>query len=319
VPAWSPLCLNRLIELDARAPGLVRLADLETALRYFPLNADLHQSVGLRKLRAFGRENPVSWQRDFGLASRLQPSSWEAPMAQARACRRIAPAQALVYWQQAIERGGIHRQELLGTALQETGGSPAAQSAWGHYAEAHPQLLLAYAQLVPETLAPYYYGRWWKLRANAPDLTEEELRDFYLLAPRWGNREDFQAWSRRHAACGIRDYRQWAALLHGWGADDEAWQILSVKSSDPPYPGAPPNVPREVLESTWRTRPENVVNAQQLAQVRQQAGDQAGCDEILVTVANGEKPPLWFVNKAAWALARAGRPGEAVDLLLRPR
>jgi len=319
VPAWSPLCLNRLIEMDALAPGLVQLSELKTALHYFPLNADLHQSVGLRELKVFGRSNPVTWQRHFGIASRLQPSSWEVSMAQARACQRVAPALALAYWQQAIERGNIHRDEILGTAVQETNRSPAAQTAWGHYVEAHPQLLLAYAQIVPEQFGGYYYGRWWKLRAHAPDLSATELQSFYVLAPRWGNKEDFEDWSKRHAADGVRDYRQWAALWHAWGEEDRAWQLLSVKVADPPFPNVSTTVPREVLENAWRLKPENVVNAQQLALMRLRAGDQVGSDEILITVANGENPPPWFVDKAAWVLARAGRAGEAVDLLLRPR
>lgn len=377
VPAWSPLCLNRLIELNAQAPSLVPLAELQTTLHYFPLNADLHQAVGLRELRIAGPDNalpksaspvpaqskkpsppqpvaihaisatkpeapatpsapkgilsaeaspdfaPVpittSWQRHFGVASRLQPSNWEMPIAQARACQRVVPGLAPGYWQLAIERGGIHREEILGMAVQETSRSPAAQSAWGRYVEAHPRLLLAYAQVVPETLGPYYYGRWWKLRANADDLTDTELKAFYGLAARWGNREDFDDWVRKHAAIGARDYRQWAGLYHAWGDDEHAWHLLSIKVGEPAFPPGQPTVPRMLLESTWRTRPENVVNAQQLAQVRLHAGEQAESDEIIVTVANGENPPPWFVDKAAWILARNGRTGDAVDLLLRPR
>jgi hypothetical protein len=85
------------------------------------------------------------------------------------------------------------------------------------------------------------------------------------------------------------------------------------------FPSAPPTVPRGLLETAWRTTPGNVVNAQQLAFVRQRAGEQAGSDEIIIAVAKGEDAPPWFVDKAAWILARAGRTGEAVDLLLRPR
>ena len=239
-------------------------------------------------------------------------------MAQARACERIAPMQAVTYWQQAVEKGGIHRDDVLAMAVQETARFPAAQSAWGRYVEAHPQLLLAYARLVPEAYGPYYYGRWWKLRSGAPDLTPAELRNFYVLAARWGNREDFEEWAKHHAADGVRDYRQWAALLHGWGEDDRAWQMMSLKVMEPSFPAAPPTVPRAVLENVWRTTPENVVNAQQLALVRQRAGEQTDSDEIVITVANGENAPPWFVNKAAWILARGGRTGEAVDLLLRP-
>jgi hypothetical protein len=145
------------------------------------------------------------------------------------------------------------------------------------------------------------------------------LQNFYILARRWEKREDFEEWAKHHAADGVRDFRQWASLLHGWGEDDRAWQLMSIKVAEPSFPIAPPNVPRGVLETTWRRTPENAVNAQQLALVRQRAGEQADSDEIIITVANGENAPPWFVDKAAWILARAGRRGEAVDLLLRPR
>jgi len=176
-----------------------------------------------------------------------------------------------------------------------------------------------YAQIVPEQFGAYYYGRWWKLRANAPDLSATELQSFYILAARWGNKEDFEDWSKRHAAEGVRDYRQWAALWHTWGEDDRAWKLLSIKVGEPSFPNMSTTIPREVLENAYRLKPENVVNAQQLAMVLRHDGKQAESDEIIITVANGENPPPWFVDKAAWVLAAAGRPGEAVDLLLRPR
>lgn len=378
VPAWSPLSLNRLIEMDARTPGLVPVAELEKTLHYFPLNADLHQAVGLRELRATSpgdvtsksalpaaperrgqsvtqpaairtisatkpddataqggekagqnRETSpalppppptmTSWQRHFGIAARLQPASWELSMAQARACQRAGSGLAVNYWQQAVERGGIHRDEILATAVRETARFSNAQSTWGRYAEAHPQFILAYAQTLPEPQARYYFGRWWKLRANAGDLTEAELQGLYTLAGRWGTLGDFQEWAKNHAALGVRDYRQWAGLLHGWGADEQAWQLLSPKVPEPAFPDTTPNVSRETLEKAWRAKQDSVVTAQQLAQLRLQAGDKDGSDEIIIGVANGENPPPWFVDKAAWLLARGGRMDDAVELALRPR
>jgi hypothetical protein len=377
IPAWSPLSLNRLIEMDARTPGLVPVAELEKTLRYFPLNADLHQAVGLRELRAAGpagaapksalptaTEKSVlsavqppaihaisatkpddtaaqgkekagqnrdasptllpppavtSWQRHFDIAARLQPASWELSMAQARACQRAGSGLAVNYWQQTVERGGIHRDELLATAVRESARFSNAQSTWGRYAEAHPQFLLAYAQTLPEQQARYYFGRWWKLRANASDLTDAELQALYTLVGRWGNLEDFQEWMKSHPALGARDYRQWAALLHAWGADEQAWQLLSPQVHEPSFPDTPPSVPRETLEKAWRAKQDNVVTAQQLAQLRLQAGDKDGSDEIIIGVANGENPPPWFVDKAAWLLARGGRMDDAVELALRPR
>jgi hypothetical protein len=227
--------------------------------------------------------------------------------------------QAVTYWQQAVEKSGIFRDEILANAVRETVRFPAAQAAWGRYVESHPQLLLTYAQLLPEVYQEYYYRRWWKLRGGARDLTPSEFQRFYALAAHWGSREDFAEWSKHHSADGVRDYRQWATLLHQWGDDDRAWQMISLKVMEPSFPAVPSTIPRGVLETTWRTSPEDIVNAQHLALVRRRAGDQAGSDEIITTVANAKDAPPWFVEKAAWILARAGRKDEALDLLLRPR
>jgi O-antigen ligase len=317
VPAWSPLQLVRLVEQDAHMPGMVPLAELETELHYFPLNADLHQSVGVRELRLYGRQNPTDWQRHFAIASRLEPGVWEVAQSQARACERVSPLLALGYWQEAVQRGGIHRDEILRTAVQETMRFPAAQAAWGRYVEAHPELLLAYAQGLPETMGRYYFGRWWKLRSSSADLTPSELRDFYKLAARWGNREDFEEWAHSHSALGVRDYRQWAALLHAWGEDDRAWQLLSIKLAEPSFPNVTLTTPRDRMERTWVKLPENVLNAQQLALARLRDGEMDESNEIVITVAQGKNAPQWFVEKAAWILARANRTKEAVELLLR--
>jgi len=319
VPAWSPLVLIQLIERNGRTPRQVSLDELQNTLRYFPLNPDLHQSVGLRELYLFGLKTPGKWQREFGIAARLQPSSWYLTMAQARACQRVVPSLAFKYWQETIDRGGIHREELLGQAVQETARLPGATAEWDRYVEAHPPLLLTYAQCVPKQEGQYYFDRWWKLRGPAMDLSPAELRDFYALAARWGKREDLDAWMKSHAAWATRDLPAWAALLHARGDDDRAWLLLSAQHPDPAFPATPPAVSRERLEATWRTIPQDFVNAQQLAMADWQFGDTAASDEVILTVARGEKPPPWFVEKAAWVLARAGRTREAVALLLQPR
>jgi hypothetical protein len=318
VPDWSELSPIRLVARDAFAPSLVSLGEVKTALRYFPLDADLHQMAGLRELRADGRANPASWQRHFGLASRLQPADWAMAEAQARACLKYAPGLALQYWQEAVERGGIHRDEVLREAVQETERFPAAQVAWGKYVEAHPELLLAYAQIVPEAMGKYYYRRWWKSRGESlADLTPGELKAFYALAPRWGNRDDFEEWARHNGALSFTDYREWASCFRAWGEDDRAWQILADKTPEPSFPSGVPSDMRERLEATWRSSPDNLVNAQQLASVLRKAGDELASDEVVISVAENGNPPAWFRNKAAWILARSGHFGEAVDLLLK--
>ena len=106
--------------------------------RHFPLSAELNQHLGMRELAVDGRNAPASWQRHFGIAAHLLPGSWALPAAQARAVWLVSPKHALGYWQQAVGRGALHREEVLRLAVRETAASPIAASFWGRYAEAHP-------------------------------------------------------------------------------------------------------------------------------------------------------------------------------------
>jgi O-antigen ligase len=315
VPAWSPTALLRLITRDAGL-GLAPTEELQTGLRCFPLNADLHQSMALRELRLSGRVAPEKWRRDFAIAARLLPGSWYLSLAQARAVQRVSPPQALSYWQEAVQRGGFHREEVLGLAVEETARLPASQAAWGRYVEAHPDLLLAFAQFVPEVMARYYYERWWKARGRAADLRATEIRDFYHCALRWGRPEQFEEWRAQHADWEARDFQQWATLLHGWKDDVRAWDLLAHAIPEPAWPATAPSVAREQLESRWRTSPQNHVNAQQLATLLYLAGETEAGEDIVITVAATEGAPKWFTDKAAYLLARRGRTSEAVALLL---
>ncbi len=316
VPDWSPLTLFRVLARST-VPGTVPLAELETTLRYFPLEPELHQRAGLAQLQVFGLTKPGVWQREFAIAARLTPSSWYLSSAQARACQRISPALAIGYWQQAIERGSDHREEIFRTAVEATSGSPLAAAVWGRYATDHPDLLLRYAQIALEPQGAYYYALWWKDRALSADLSPDEIREFYDLAPRWGSRVQFDEWMLRRAKWQTRDFRQWAALLHTWGDAERAWQLLSNAVPEPDFPRAAPGSDREQMESRWRLAPQNFVNAQQLALARYQTGETFQSDELILAVAEGSAAPSWFGKKAAYILARHGRTGEAVARLLR--
>jgi O-antigen ligase len=316
VPAWSPTSLLRLMTRDSE-PGLVPIEELQAGLRYFPLQPDLHQKVGLRELRRLGLTAPEQWRRHFAIAARLQPSSWYLSVAQARAVQRISPPLALPYWQEAVQRGNFHREVVLGMAVQETAHLPASQAAWGRYAEAHPQLLLALAQYVPDVMARYYYDRWWKQRAQATDLGPNEIRDFYAYNARWGRPGQFEEWRTRHPEWEARDARQWATLFHAWKDDARAWELLARTTPEPAWPVAGPNIAREQLEARWRLSPQNYVNAQQLATVLYLAGEVVPAEDIVVAAAAGAKAPKWFIDKAAHIHARRGNPGAAAALLLR--
>lgn len=324
IPRWSPLSLTRLISRQSVIPG-VSFEELQAGIRSFPLNAELHQSAGFRLLQLQGKEGRKAWEREFAIAARLVPGSWYVTSAQARSIQRLSPSMALPYWQQSVARGGIHRDEILGDAIQQTGFSPQARAEWGRYVETHPQLLLAFARMVPEVQAPYYYNLWWRQRArklkdNRPvELSPSEIRDFYALAGRLGHREQLDDWMTDRREFEANDFREWARLLHGWGDDDRAWKLLAAHTAEPAFPAKAPTVPRPQLETAWRTSPQNFVNAQQLAQIRDIAGDQAGRDEVIVAAATSPTAPPWFVEKGAHILARQGKIPEAVTLLLRPR
>ncbi len=315
-PAWSPLTATRLIERDNHSGG-VSLAEMERAARHFPLDAQLHQMLGLRQVRILGTSSPTVWQRHFGLASTLIPGSWTLCATQARTVANVSPGLAMGYWQQALERCDLHQEEVLGVGVRETASFPMAQLVWGRYAEANPSLLLAYAQSVPQEQARYYYSIWWQERALIADLTPGELAIFYANATRWGARSQFDEWMRLREGWKARDFRPWATLLHQWGDEQRAFELLSAHLPEPEFPTNPPTVARDQLETRWRITPRNVVNAQQLAQVLRSAGETTQSDEIILAVARQEHAPSWFTTKAGYIYTRMGRHGEGVASMLR--
>ena len=319
-PKWSPLVLDRLVARDVADPVAVSAEELDSELRYFPLSAELHQSLGIRQAQTLGLSAPGIWQRHFGMAARLIPGSWGIAQAQARACQSVAPGLALHYWEIAIERGGMHWDEVLRAAFKETvPGSPVAAAFWERYVEANPKLLLSFAQLVPDSEARQYFALWWKERAFAELLSPQEVEIYYQNGARWGDRAQFDEWMSRHAAWKERDYRKWVAFLHGLGDDQRAWELLSPFVPEPDYPNLQSQTVLKQLEARWRTNPGNFANTQELAAARSQSGDAAGGEKIIIEAALQKAAPSWFLRKAAYALARQGRFSEAVVLLLRDR
>jgi O-antigen ligase len=316
-PAWSPLHLTQLLARDSTG-GDVQLSDFQRSLRYFPLNPWLHQGFAARQMHVDGRARPGVWQRHFAIAARLTPNSWTVPAAQARLSRRFAPELSLAFWQQAVDRGTLHRSEIFTTAMAETRGLPDAAGSWARYVESNPKLLLDYAATLPDETARSYYTRWLEERATAGDLAASEVEAFYQQVVRLGKAEDLQTWMQHHAAREATDYRRWAGLLHQWGDEAQAWQLLARRIPEPGYPEGLVSIERNELETKYRLAPENAMNAQQLAQLLHHDGAIAESEEIVLAVATQTKapPPPWFTRKAAHILARLGRQGEAVATLL---
>ncbi|HYR57218.1 MAG TPA: O-antigen ligase family protein [Chthoniobacteraceae bacterium] len=316
-PAWSPLTETRLLDRENVTSGGVSLDEMQVAARYFPLDAQLHQAIGIRQVHILSASKPTIWQRHFGLAQTLIPGSWPLVATQARTVANVSPGLAIGYWQQAVERCDLHREEVLGIGVRETASFPVAPLMWGRFVESNPPLLLAYAQNIPDEQARYFYSIWWQTRGLAAALTPAEIEVFYRNAARWGTRSQFDDWMRERAAWRRRDFRLWASLLHQWGDEQRAFELLSEHIPEPAFPKNAPSVPRELLETKWRNAPKDVVNAQFLALARRMDGDTVQSDEIILAVAQKDNAPPWFALKAGYILARQGRYGEGVATMLR--
>jgi len=316
-PAWSPLQLTQRLARDSVSAD-VQMSEFQESLRYFGLNPWLHQGLAARQMHVDGRARPGVWQRHFALAARLLPNSWSVRATQARLTRRFAPELSLGYWQQAVDRGTLHRSEIFTLALEETRGIPDAPGSWARYVEGNPDLALTYAGRLPDDLARSYYTRWIEERATAKEHTPPEVEAFYGQVFRLGKPEDLAAWIARNPAREPADFRRWAALLHQWGDEAGAWGVLTRRIPEPRYPEGLVSTDKAQLELKWRLAPENAMNAQQLAQLLMHSGAEAESEEIVLAVAAQTKAaaPSWFTRKAAYIHARQGRQQEAVAMLL---
>ncbi len=315
-PPWSSLEKNRVLaraqEGEAGATG--RLLD---ELRWFPLDARLHEEAGYRELMDPDRRSS-EWERHFKTAVALTPGSWSEPLGIAQWCGRVSPPLAIRYWQIAIARSGFRQEEIFRQALQATAAVPGAVSAWQNYAQLHPELLLVLAADLGEESGRESFDLWWKQRSGAgSNVTVGEAQMFYDLCGKYKSRDRFEAWMATRADLEPRDYRAWARLLHAWGEDESAWGLLSARIPEPAFPMGSLRLTREQIEERWRLYPSNAVTAQALAQILDRAGDQAGVRNVVVTLARRPEAPPWFTQKAAYLLARHADASGAVEMLLK--
>ncbi len=322
-PVWSPLAptmiLNRETTRGATKP---QLAEYEAVLKHFPLNPWLHQYAGMHALSEQPKERAL-WEQHFTIVRRLAASAWWLPVMQARAAKQF-PSQAIVFWQDAVQRAGRQRGEVLRDAVRETGRMNGARVLWGQFVEEHPELALSYAEIIVEELREpdehirAYYELWWEKRAEA-EVAEDEVLVFYRYASRWSSPEQLEQWMKRHASRHGRDHRVWMELLHGWKQDERAWQIYSGVMPEPAYGEMPKSTKREVLENRYRLAPENAAHALALAQMLDAEGDKAAAQKIIFTVAQRTDAPPWFIRKAAYLLAAEKNFAAAVETALREK
>ena len=317
--AWQPVVVQQLRARDAAGmPPRPSLDEWKSAIRFFPLQAELHHFAALRELEQ-GIPKTSGWQKHIEIVHRLVPGSWQYPISHARAVKRLSPALCIQYWQIGIGRSGWRASEILGRALDDTAAFPSADGLWQEYVADHPALALAYARRLPEAETQPLFDRWWDARRGANDLSDDELRDFYGLAPRWITGEQVLEWMRLHPTRRREDYHKWAVLLQRTGMSDRAWQFLSGRIANPAYPVEGSMRKREEIEARIRISPENTANLAELARISEQTGDHESAKKIILDVARTKDAKSWFLQKAAYFLAEDGKFAEAVEMLLREK
>jgi O-antigen ligase len=315
-PAWSTFHLAR-IHAQVDSGGFVSVREIERAVAAFPLDPALHMILG-KRLLVDRTQNPARWQNEFRIAVRLVPSSWKICANVAGLCRRTAPSYALHYWQLAIERSSRQRIEVFTQALQETAMIPGAKTAWEGYVAAQTDLALAMSEGLSEEEGRANFEMWWTQRGSREgNIPPGEADTFLRLALRWGTIEQLRDWMRRHQDRRPEQYRLWAALLHRWGQDNEAWALLFSQIPEPGFPSFLPKSPRDKMEFLWRNNPEDIGNAHALAHSYKATVEDAKSEEVILAVAAKADAPEWFLKKAAHIVAKKQKFGDAVEYALR--
>jgi hypothetical protein len=225
------------------------------------------------------------------------------------------------YWSLAIERGHLRAGDIFRAAYLNSCNLPGAEEFWHSYSVGNPQFLLLYSNLVKgEDRSRAAFDEWWRQRGSAATTLEWwEPLDFYGAERRWGNPAQLEIWRSRHRDLERADYKAWAEILHEWKLDGEAWRILSRHTREPSFPNslASQGGATTGLENRWRENPEDPVIAQTYAEQCSQRGDAARSEQVILSVAAGKNPPLWFVQKAAFLYAAKKDYTTAVGVLLR--
>jgi len=314
---WQQVHVEQLRAREAAgAVPRPTLDDWKTALRYFPLDAELHHRAALRELE-IRMPGTSDWQRHMDIVHRLVPGGWHYPISHAHAVKRLSPSLCIQYWQVAIAHSGWRGAEIFWQALNDTAGFPVAESLWTDYVAANPALALTYARTIPDADTRPFFDLWWNARSHATDLTADELREFYRLARRWAEPGQVLEWMRLHASRRREDFRQWVGLLHAAGMSQRAWDLWQGRIENPPYPTNGVVLTREELEARIRITPENTTNLVELARLAGQTGDPEREKMIILAAAQKKDAPSWFLRKAAYFLAEDGKYSEAVELALR--
>ena len=328
----APWSTRNLAQLEAREESSrslvpvsqVSRAEWERALRLVPIDPVARHYAGIAAL-AERPPDPGAAERHVAVARRLAGSSWGYPMMQARAFGRNYPTQAILAWQDTVDRSGRRSSEILRGAVNETAGFPGFWVLWGQFIENRPTLSLAFARALLEEMkadpaqARYYFELWRGQRGSLRDLPEQEIADFYIVARSFAVPAVLTEWMEGHKHRWKTDYKEWVRLLAGWQQPEQAWQTYARVVRDPELGKPPADTKRSVLESQYRASPENPHLALSLAQHLALEGDKAQSEEVILRHAERPGAPVWFLRKGAHILAGRGQFADAVALALREK
>ena len=301
-----------MLHASATTPTLVSTDDLENEIRYFPLDANLHEALGLRFL-THGQASR-GWD-EFRIADKLDPISWQLPATQAWIGGQYSAGISLHFWALALERAGHSAPEIFPVAYKRTAAT--SPTFWKNFAHEHPEFLGIYSECVSDPAeARAAYEEWWKIRGAAKNLAPFEVRYFYTAAAKWGTSAQLDAWMKAHPELAATDFEDWAELLHHWKNDAAAWRVLAASIKEPAFPAAEIHPQSEMLEANWIANPSDFVNAQELAADYARRGDAERSSKIVYSIAAQKNAPPWFVDKAAWLYAKNRDYASAVGIAL---
>ena len=316
-PAWSPDGTRQLLARLVYSPTGASIDQLRQIEGWFPLSPQLHEQIGIREIEV--TRHPDSAWREFRIADRLNPSAWSLPALQGWLSRDASPGMSFHFWSVAIERGEDRAPEIFLAAYRNSVDLPGGEEYWQSYAEGHPEFLLFYAQAVSGGgKGKAAYDLWWETHGNTNSAVETwEVPAFYSALRKWGDKVQLEAWMHRRPELELSDYKTWAAILHQWQMDNDAWRILSRRIKEPAFPESQGGETIEALEANWRAHPDDPIYAQAYARQCSLSGDTAKSEQIILSVAEGKSPPPWFVEKAAFLYAAKKDYATAVTSLLR--
>ena len=316
-PAWSPDGTRQLLDRLGSSPTAASLEDLQGIERWFPLDSELHQQIGIRDLIT-ARRPDQAW-REFRIADRLSPAAWTLPSMQAWLARDVSPGMSFHFWSLAIERAGRRAPDIFTAAYNNSIDLQGGAQFWQSYAEGHPEFLLCYAEaLTSDEKGKAAFDEWWKLRGGASvSLEDWEVTGFYYTIRKWGDRAELETWMNLRRDREPTDYKTWAAILHDWQMDADAWSILSRRIKEPEFPTSTDGETIGALEANWRAHPDDPMSAQAYAHQCSLNGDSATSEQVILSVATGKDPPPWFIEKAAFLYAAKKDYSTAVTSLLR--